>query len=540
MIALLGIASSGGAGKALAEWIVNGEPTLDLWSVDIRRFSGQVHNNSKFLSARVAETLGLHYQITWPKRELESGRGLRKSSLYSTHRELNACFGSKYGWERVNFFVPEDSIPMEQRRQRQQQQTPFSQSNDLPPISMIPYSYGRQWWFDLVGKEHENCRDHVNLFDITSFSKILIQGTDALHLLQELCVNNIDVPIGKLIYTSMCNCRGGIETDVTICRLKQDQFLLITATSQGTRDLHWIQSNLNIKRKQYETTERDSEKKKDNRTSYESIHITDITSSESVLSVMGPKSRELLSQLTTADLSHEAFPFGTFQQIDLGFVNVRAHRITYVGELGYEIYIPTESTQLVYDALHMRAKYANISLRNGGYFAIDSLRLEKGYRAWGHDITPNETPIEAGLGFTIDWKKNYNFLGREVLLKQKQEGVSKKMVSVIIDEPVGHSQTSSSSSYLPYAYPYGGEPLYRDGILVGYLTSAGYGYSLQKAIGLGYVSSKNIPTPDGKPLIVDNKFLREGKYEIELADGRYHCHVTIKPPYDPLGKKIFL
>jgi glycine cleavage system aminomethyltransferase T len=289
-------------------------------------------------------------------------------------------------------------------------------------------------------------------------------------------------------------------------------------------------------------------------------------------------------------LSPEAFPFGTFQSLDLHcLVNVRAHRITYVGELGYELYIPTESTQLVYDALHAAAAATAtatatatsgdtsdatsgttsdatsgatsedssvsvtrgpIGLRNGGYFAIDSLRLEKGYRAWGHDITPNETPLEAGLGFTIDWNKDYAFIGREALWKQKQEGVQKKLVSVIIEEPIGHSSSPSSSpsssasssspsGNAPAGYAYGGEPLYRDGILVGYLTSAGYGYSLQKSIGLAYVSSKNLPTSEGKPVVVDLKFLRQGSYEIELADGRYRCRVTTKPPYDPSGNKIF-
>lgn len=379
---------------------------------------------------------------------------------------------------------------------------------------MIPYSYGRQWWFDLVGNEHNNCRNNVNLFDITSFSKILIQGKDALNLLQELCVNNIDTDIGKLTYTTMCNSRGGIESDITICRLKYDEFLIITSTSQGTRDIDWIRSNLN---------------KKDNY----SVTINDVTSSESVLSLMGPKSRELLSYLTTIDINHESFPFGTSKLIDIGQVNVRAHRITYVGELGFELYIPSEMTQNVYNLLHETAKEKQINLMNSGYFSIDSLRLEKGYRAWGHDITPNETPIEAGLGFTIDWNKKINFLGKDSLLKQKNEGVYKRLVSVIINEPI-QQNLNEKSEYLPYSYPYGGEPIYRNNVLVGYLTSAGYGYTLQKSIGLGYISTKNFD----EKVIVDAKFINSGTYEIQLSDGRYSCNVTLKSPYDPKGTKI--
>jgi sarcosine dehydrogenase len=488
--------------------------------VDIRRFNSQVHNNSKFLSARVAETLGLHYQITWPKRELESGRGLRKSPLYSTHERLNACFGSKFGWERVNFYVPSHQLlPPEQW-----------QTKDSG-ISMIPYSYGRQWWFDLVGQEHLHCRSSVTVFDITSFSKILVQGEGALTLLQELCVNNVDVNVGKLVYTTMCNSRGGIETDLTICRLQVDQFLLITSTSQGTRDIHWIQSNLYNKTHGMSGTGSHH---------HLSVTVSDVTSSESVLSVMGPRSRELLSHLTTHDLSHEAFPFGTSQRIDIGQANVRAHRITYVGEVGYELYIPSETAQLVYDSLFAAAKAYQIPFLPGGYFAIDSLRLEKGYRAWGHDITPNDTPLEAGLGFTIDWNKPHQFIGKEALWEQKQNGVRKKLVSVIIGDRVLEIPSPPLAASSSFPYPYGGEPLFRNGVLVGYLTSAGYGYSLQKAIGLAYISSKNLPLvdPHGMPPIVDNKFIREGSYEIELSDGRYHCQVTLKPPHDPLGKNI--
>lgn len=342
ILVILGIASSGGAGKALAEWIVNGEPTMDLWSVDIRRFSG-CHNNKTFLNNRVAETLGLHYQITWPRRELESSRMVRTSPLYLVHKELGAFFGSKFGWERVNYF---DST--------------LKGTADYK----LNYSYGRQLWFDQVGWEHQACRDSVALFDVTSFSKLYLQGPHALSVLQRLCVNNIDVPIGKLVYTSMCNTKGGMETDLTVSRLDADKFLLITATAQCTRDSQWIQSHI------------DSEK--------EVAILTDMTSSFAMLALMGPRSRELLSCISSSDLSNSAFPFATSKNIDVGISNITAHRITYVGELGYELLIPVECALQVYETLHQASRQMKIPLANAGYYAIESLRLEKGYRAWGH------------------------------------------------------------------------------------------------------------------------------------------------------------
>jgi sarcosine dehydrogenase len=495
----VGIASSGGAGKALAEWIVNGEPTTDLWSVDIRRFSGRVHNNSSFLSARVAETLGLHYQITWPKRELQSGRLLRRSSVHHLHEANGAIFGSKFGWERVNFF------------NRHEMSGEMRDSRSC--FDMTPYSYGPQWWFGLVGEEHRACRASAALFDISSFSKLLLQGADALSALQYLCVNNMDVPIGKLVYTSMCNNRGGIESDVTVCRLATDKFLIVTATSQAVRDTDWITSHLS---------------NGEGRPLF--AVITDVTSAEAVLSVMGPRSRELLQCVSTSDLSDNSLPFSFSKIIDIGLANVRAHRITYVGELGYELYIPTESCVLVYETLVNASKSYEIPLTLGGYFAIDSLRLEKGYRAWGHDIGPNDTPIEAGLSFTIAWNKPCTFMGKEALMKQKSQGVSRRLVSVVIHGP------SDSSCSSPSPYPYGGEPLYRDNILVGYLTSASFGYTLDRPVGLAYVSPK---APLGSPPpLVDAKYINDGTYEVELSTGRYRAQVSLKPPYDPLGKAL--
>jgi glycine cleavage system aminomethyltransferase T len=496
-----GIASSGGAGKALAEWIVNDGPTMDLWTVDIRRFSSQVHNNPKFLSSRVAETLGLHYQITWPKRELVTGRGLRRSPLFDHHRKVGACFGSKFGWERVNFYAPEKDFHLFW--------TPTV--NGAPGgVSMEPYSFGRQWWFDHVRREHTACREGAALFDITSFSKILIQGPHVVPFLQEMCVNNMDVPVGKLVYTTMCNDRGGVESDLTFCRLASDKFLAITSTAQATRDLDWMQSRLSCPEPRFVT-------------------LTDVTSSEAVLSLMGPLARRLLLSLSDADLSDEALPFGSSKRMDIGLVNVRAHRISYVGEMGYELYVPTESAVLLYDTLHEGAREEHIPLTNAGYFAIDSLRLEKGYRAWGHDVTPNETPLEAGLGFAIDWSKPEQFIGRAALERQRAEGVRRRLVCVMFDsEEAGEA----------HPYPYGGEPLFRDGQLVGYLTSAGYGYSLERAVGLAYVSKVNGVGGAGRQGAVDAKWVREGHYEVQIADKKHRVSVSLKPFFDPKGTRM--
>jgi 4-methylaminobutanoate oxidase (formaldehyde-forming) len=473
-----GIASSGGAGKALAEWIVNKAPTMDLWNVDIRRF-GDCHDNSAFLSSRVAETLGLHYQITWPRRELQSARNIRRSPLYGCHKDLGAVFGSKFGWERVNYYVGRDG-------------------------KVGALSYGRQSWFDQVGVEHKACREGVALFDVTSFSKLMIEGPHATNILQRLCVNNVDVEVGKLVYTSMCNHRGGMESDVTVSRLSKNKFLVITATAQCTRDTQWILSH--IMKDEFAT-------------------VTDVTSSYAMLALMGPHSRQLLSSISSCDLSKEKFQFGTSQKIDVGMVNVTAHRITYVGELGYELLIPTESALTVYETLQQAAHNLAIPLTNAGYYAIEGLRLEKGYRAWGHDVTPNITPLEAGLAFTIDFKKE--FIGRSALETQKREGIRQRIVSVKFDDSK--------------AYAYGGEPIYRNGVLSGYLTSAAYGYTVGSMVGLGILRGLSTPpnsSDSRKYDIVTPSYINSGNYEVQLNGEMFKVYVSLKCPYDPKGVVI--
>ncbi|MFO1498951.1 MAG: FAD-dependent oxidoreductase [Verrucomicrobiota bacterium] len=383
----VGIASAGGAGKYLAEWIVAGEPTLDLWSVDIRRF-GPGMNNRAFLRARVTEVLGLHYQMAWPNREFETGRGLRRSPLHERLSRAGAWFGSKNGWERPNWFAGPGAKPV------------------------VQYSFGRQNWFEHHASEHRACRENVALFDQTGFSKYRVAGADALGLLQRLCGADVDVALGKAVYTGMFNARGTFESDVTIVRLAPEEFYVISGSSQTVRDIDWMRRNLKPG---------------------EEAVVTDVTEAYAVIGVMGPSARALLSRTTDADLSPEAFPFATAQCMAVGQATVRALRITYVGELGWELHIPASQAGEVYDVL-MTAGH-DLGVRNAGHYAVNSLRLEKGYRAWGADISPDDTALEAGLGFVVGWRKAVPFLGREALLRQKETGCKRRLAVFVLQDP---------------------------------------------------------------------------------------------------------
>jgi 4-methylaminobutanoate oxidase (formaldehyde-forming) len=465
----VGIASAGGAGKYLAEWMIAGEPTLDLWSVDIRRFARWA-NNRAFLRERVTEVLGLHYQMAWPNREFETGRGLRQSPLHDRLARQGACFGAKNGWERPNWFALPGEKPVTQ------------------------YSFGRQNWFTSNAREHKACRESVAIFDQSGFSKYLIKGPDALSVLQRLCGAEIDVPIGKTVYTGMFNRHGMFESDLTMIRLAENEFYLISGTAQTVRDFDWIRRNL----KPNERTE-----------------LVDITEAFGVISVMGPRSRDLLRRLTETDLSNEAFPFGTSQEFAIGPTTVRAVRLTYVGELGWELHVPTSQAAPLYDALLREG--SDLGAINAGHYTINSLRLEKGYRAWGADISPDDTALEAGLGFAIAWKKSVPFSGREALLEQKQRGVKRLLATFVLNDPG------------PVLW--GSEPILRDGKVIGYTTSGAYGHTVGGAVGMGYVKN-----PDG----VTIDFVRSGHYEINVSGKRVPASVHVQAPYDPGRKRILL
>ena len=462
----VGIASAGGAGKYLAEWILAGEPTLDLWSVDIRRFAPWA-NNRTFLRERVTEVLGLHYQMAWPNREFESSRGVRRTPLHALLSAQKACFGSKNGWERPNWFA----------------------TGNVKPVA--EYSFGRQNWFECHAREHRACRENVAIFDQSGFSKYLFKGPDALNVLLRLCGANVDVPIGKAVYTGMFNTRGTFESDLTAIRIAPDEFYLISGTSQTMRDLDWIRRNLQAG---------------------ERADLTDVTEAYSVIGVMGPNARALLNRVTEADLSNQAFPFGTAQMLDIGTATVRAVRITYVGELGWEFHIPASQAVLVYELLMEAGE--EFGAVNAGHYAINSLRLEKAYRAWGADISPDDTALEAGLGFAVGWKKA-SFLGKETLVKQKEAGLKRLLVTFVLNDPG------------PVLW--GSEPIYRNGQAVGYTTSGSYGHSLDAAVGMGYVKC-----PDG----VTPEFIQQGRYDINVSGRRFPATPHLKAPFDPERKKI--
>ncbi len=462
-----GIASGGGAGRALAEWIVEGRPSADLWPVDIRRFA-RVHGNPRWLRERVREIPGLHYAIAWPFREFESGRNLRRSPLYERLAARRACFGARMGWERPNWFAPPGTEPR------------------------ASYAWSFPEWFPHAAAEHRAAREAVAVWDQTSFSKFLLQGPDAEPVLQRLAASDVAVPPGRIVYTGLLNERGGYESDLTVSRLADDAYFIVTGTVQATRDFAWIRSNVPPGARAV---------------------LTDVTAAWSVLGVMGPRSRTLLQRLTDADLSNEAFPFSTWQEIPLGPVLVRALRITYVGELGWELYVPVESATVVYDLLTLHGE--DLGLRDAGFYALDSLRMEKAYRAWGRDVTPDDTPLEAGLEWTVRYDKTPAFLGRDALLRQKAAGVRKRLVVFTLDDPRG--------------FPVGDEPILRDGRMVGWLTSAAYGHTLGRAVGMGYVRHD-------EP--IDRAWIEAGRYEIDIAGERFRATAHLRPPLDPAGARV--
>jgi len=465
----IGIQSAGGAGKVLAEWILEGHPPMDLWDVDIRRMQ-PFQGNARYLRERVSESLGLLYAMHWPYRQYETARGVRTSPLHERLAARGACFGEVAGWERANWFAPEGVEPR------------------------YEYSYKRQNWFPYAAAEHKAVREAVALFDMTSFAKYLVQGRDAETVLQKICANDVAVAPGKVVYTQWLNERGGIEADLTVTRLTESSYLVVTAAASARRDLAWLQGHI---------------------PAGADVTVNDMTAGYAVLSVMGPNSRALLSRVTDADLSNEAFPFGTAQEIELGYARLRAVRVTYVGELGWELYVSSDFARSVFDTVV--AEGDDLGLRLAGMHVLDSCRIEKAFRHYGHDITDEDTPIEAGLSFACRFNKNVEFLGREALLRQKEEGVRKRLVQFALEDPE------------PLLYH--NEPIYRDGTIVGHVTSGNYGHHLGSAIGMGYVHDADGVTAD---------FVKAGRYEIEVAGERFAAKASLRPMYDPKAERVRL
>ncbi|MET0698253.1 MAG: FAD-dependent oxidoreductase [Mycobacterium sp.] len=465
----VGIASAGGAGRALAEWIVNGAPTSDLTSVDIRRFA-PFNGNVTWLHDRVAEILGLHYEIPWPNREMTTARPFRRSPVHHLLVAANANFGSRMGWERANFFAPPDQEPT------------------------IEYTWGKPNWLPWSAAEQVSTRTGVTVFDQTSFSKYLLVGPDAESALQWLCTADIAVDVGTTVYTGMLNAGGTYESDVTITRTAPDEFLIVSSAATTERDQDHIRKNLPDGAR---------------------ATLVDSTSALAVFGVMGPRSRELLAALSAADFSDEAFPFGTSKLISLGYATVRATRITYVGELGWEIYVPTEFAVGVYDDL-MKAGAA-FGVARGGYYAIESLRLEKGYRAFGRELTPNDSPVEAGLLFACKLKTDVDFLGRSAVEQARADGPRRRLIGFSVDDPE------------PMLW--GGELILRDGLAAGQVTSAAWGATSGTCVGLAYIRSA-----EAEPVTPD--WVTAGRYEVNVGGQLYPITVSLKAIYDPGNARI--
>ena len=462
----VGITSAGGAGRALAQWIDQGYPEEDLWSVDIRRFYGWQANH-RYLYDRTTEAVGNLYADHWPYKQPRTARNARCTPFHDRLAARGACFGVVAGWERVNWFAPEGVKPE------------------------YKYSWGRQNWFDYSAAEHMAVRENVGVYDLSSMANFLVQGRDAMQELQNICANNVDVPVGKVVYTQMLNERGGIESDLTVTRLAADKYFIVTPGATGTRDFDWIQRHL--RKDAYAV-------------------LTDVTSAYTMLAVMGPKSRDLLIQLTDADLSNESFPFASAKEIDLAYARLIAVRMSFVGELGWELYIPAEFSNNVFDALMAEGKKFNLKLV--GLHALDSLRLEKGYKHWSADITPYDTPFEANLGFCVAMDKG-DFIGRDALVKQTESGLKRKLVIFTLEDSE------------PLIYH--DEPIYRNGELISENTHGAYSHLFGCAIGMCYLKH-----PDG----ISDEWIMEGKYEINVEGKLFPIKIHLKPPYDPETERV--
>lgn len=466
----IGILSSGGVGKVLADWIRDRRPPVELMDVDIRRMQA-FQGNRAYLEERTTETLGLLFDMHWPYRQFVTARDIRRSPFHDKLKAQGACMTEAAGWERPGFFGAPGTSPE------------------------IEYSFGRQNWFDACADECRNTAENVTLFDHTCFAKYMVEGSDAVAVLNRICANQIDVAVGRVVYTQWLNDGGGIEADVTVTRLSETTFLLVTVAVSQRRDLAWFKRHI---------------------PPGAHCFVHDATSGLPMIALMGPKSRQLIENLSPDDFSDAAFPFGTSREIDMGYARIRASRLTYVGELGYELYIPAEFAAHIFDRLTEAGE--DFGLRPGGYFAINSLRMEKGYRHWGHDIGEEDTPLQAGLGFAVAIDKPGGFIGRDAILAQKAKGpVTRRLVQIKL----------MSDGIPPHLYH--NEPILRDGQIVGHVTSGGYGHRIGASLGMGYVTH-----PGG----VNSEWLTSGSWEVEIAWVRHPVTVQLGPWYDPKGEKL--
>jgi 4-methylaminobutanoate oxidase (formaldehyde-forming) len=465
----VGIQTSGGLGRALADWMDKGHAPMDLWGNDIRRMF-PFQSTQRYIESRVSETLGLLYENHYPYKQMRSARNLRHSPLHERLVEHNACFGEAAGWERPNWFAPEGVAPE------------------------YEYSFGKQNWFEYSAAEHRAAREKVVLFDQSSFSKYLVQGRDAVALLQRVSSADVDVEPGRMVYTHWLNQRGGIEADLTVTRIAEDEFWVISGATQTVKDLHWLKSHIGDD---------------------EFCCVSDITNAWAMLGVMGPDSRALLSDALDHDMSTAAFPFGRVQAIELGMSRAYAARVSYVGELGWEIYLPVDQARHGFDFLWEKGR--DHGLRLAGMHALNSCRLEKKFVHYGHDVADHDTPLECGLGFVCALDKAVPFIGRDAVLAQRDSRrfMRKRLVQFLLQDPE--------------ALLYHHEPILRDGAIVGHLTSGDYGHTLGGAVGLGYVEADEEITAD---------YIAAGKFEIDVGGERVPATASLSALYDPKAERM--
>jgi len=464
----LGILLGGGVGKVMAQWIVDGVPNVDITGIDIARMQ-PFQGTPNYLRDRITEVLGFLFEEGYPNKQFQTARNVRKSAFHDRLAAAGAYFGEYAGWEYPDWFAPESVEPK------------------------VKYSWGRQNWFEYSAAEHRAVRENVAMLDYSVMGKLLVQGRDAEKYLNRICANNVAVPVGRCVYTQWLNETGTIEADLTVTRLAEDQFLILSGDATLPAVQAWLRRHIPVEAH---------------------VFVTNINSAYSVLNIQGPNSRAFLSSVTHADMSNEAFPYLTSQEIDVGYALVRAIRVTYMGELGYELYIPTEFSLHVFDTLWEAG--ADFGLKHFGIQALTSLRLEKAYRDYGGDIDNTDDPLEVGLGFFVDFEKPGGFIGREALLRIKEEGFKYRMVQFLLDDPE------------PLLH--GGEVIYRNGKIVGHLMAGAYGHTLGAAVGVGPVEN------DGQIVSVD--YVKSGTYELDIAGVRYPAKASLRPMYDPKLERV--
>ncbi len=465
----VGIQTSGGLGRALAEWMELGHAPMDLWGNDIRRMF-PFQSTQHYIQNRVTETLGLLYDNHYPFKQMETSRNLRLSPLHDRLEAHNACFGEAAGWERPNWFAPA-GVKAE-----------------------YEYSFGKQNWFEYNASEHRAAREKVVMFDQSSFSKYLVQGRDACNVLQRISTADVDVEVGKMIYTHWLNERGGIEADLTVTRIAENEFWVVSGGAQTIKDMHWLNRHIGED---------------------EFCCVSDITNTWAVLGVMGPDSRALLSETLNHDMTTENFPFGSFQPVELGASRAYAARVSYVGELGWELYVPVDQARHGFD--YLWEKGLSHGLRLAGMHTLDTCRIEKKFVHYGHDIADQDTPLECGMGFVCAFDKKIPFIGRDAILQQKESRgfMHKRMVQFLLQDPE--------------AMLYSHEPILRDGEIVGHLTSGNYGHTLGGSVGLGYIEVEDEITAD---------YINSGKFEIDVGGVRVPAKASLSAMYDPKAARM--